>query len=144
LERLVRLGHGALVRQDDNTEVAEDRPNVHQPSQTAAGTGRSTHQRDDLAPEGHQGWLARRRSGHPVNAILQDRRDGTVVLRAGDQQAVMVEEELFESLAVLRHPLLGFEILVEQRQREVLQVDERDLGPGISATLGGDGHELLI
>jgi hypothetical protein len=32
LERLVCLGHGDLVRQDDDTDVAEDRPEVDQPS----------------------------------------------------------------------------------------------------------------
>src|SRR5947208_7977561 len=31
-----------------------------------------------------------------------------------------------------------------QRQREVLQVDERDLGPGLPCAVGGDGHELLV
>jgi hypothetical protein len=35
-------------------------------------------------------------------------------------------------------------ILLEQRQREVLEVDQRDLGPGISGSLGSDGHEHLI
>jgi hypothetical protein len=56
----------------------------------------------------------------------------------------MVDEELFEFLPVLRYPVLGFEVLVEQRQREVLEVDQRDLGSRISRTLGGDGNELLI
>src|SRR4051794_29624925 len=56
----------------------------------------------------------------------------------------MVDEELLEPRAVLRHPLPGFEVLVEQRQRELLQVDQGDLGAGIPGRPGGDGHELLI
>src|SRR5262245_10088939 len=48
LERLVRLGDGELVRQDDHADVAEDRPDVDQPSQTSQGAGRSTHQRGDF------------------------------------------------------------------------------------------------
>src|SRR5262245_26402717 len=65
LERFVRLGYGELVRQDDHADVAEDRPDVDQPSQTSQGAGRSTHQRGDLAPEGHQLGLTRRRPRHP-------------------------------------------------------------------------------
>src|SRR5215510_38603 len=56
----------------------------------------------------------------------------------------MVDEELFELLPVLRHPLLGFDVLVEQGQREILEGDQRDLGTRLPGTLGGDGHELLI
>src|SRR5262245_65630849 len=56
----------------------------------------------------------------------------------------MVDEELFELLPVLRNPLLGFEVLVEQGQREILEGDQRDLGTRLPGTLGGDGHELLI
>ena len=56
----------------------------------------------------------------------------------------MIDEELFEFLSVLGHPLPGFEVLVKHRQREVLKADQRDSGAGISGTLGGDGHELLI
>jgi hypothetical protein len=40
--------------------------------------------------------------------------------------------------------LLGFEVLVEQRQREVPEVDQRDLGTGVSGTLGGNAHEFLV
>ena len=72
-------------------------------------------------------------------AFFRTAGNGTVVLRGGDQQAVVVDEELLELLPIFRHPLLGFEVLVEQRQREVLQVDERDLGPGLPRALGGDG-----
>ena len=60
------------------------------------------------------------------------------------EQAVVIDEELFEFLSVLRHPLLGFEVLVEQRQREVPEVDLRDKGTGLSGGPGGDGHELLV
>src|SRR5260370_39622755 len=115
MERLVRLGHGDLVRENDDADVAEDLADVGQPSQTAQGTGRSAHQGGDLAPEGHQGWLARSRSGHPINGVLQDRRERTVVLRGGDQQAVVVDEELLELLPIFRYSLLGFEVLVEKR-----------------------------
>src|SRR6516162_11039670 len=59
VERLVGLGDRDLLRQNDDADVAEDRPDVDQSSQTAKGAWRSTHQRGDLAPEGHQGWLAR-------------------------------------------------------------------------------------
>src|ERR1700677_2178995 len=59
------------------------------------------------------------------------------VLRRGDEQAVVIDEELFEFHSVLRHPLPGFEVLVKQRQREVFKADQRDEGAGISGTLGG-------
>ena len=35
------LGYGDLVRQDDDTDVAENRSDVDQPSQTSQSTGRS-------------------------------------------------------------------------------------------------------
>src|SRR4051794_27251160 len=56
----------------------------------------------------------------------------------------MVGEELPEPRAVLRHPLPRLEVLIEQRQREILQVDQGDLGTGIPGRRGGDGHELLV
>ena len=43
VERLVRLGDGDLVRQNDYADAAEDRPNVEQRSQTAKGTWGCTH-----------------------------------------------------------------------------------------------------
>ena len=44
VERFVRLGHGDLVGQHDDADVAEDRADVDQPSQTAKGTGRTPAQ----------------------------------------------------------------------------------------------------
>jgi hypothetical protein len=55
----------------------------------------------------------------------------------------MVVEEFPELRAVLRHPLPRLEILVDQREREVLQVDQGDLSAGISGGLRGDAHEPL-
>src|SRR5262249_2829335 len=43
LERFVSLWDGQLVRQADHADVAEDRPDVDQPSQTSQAAGRSTH-----------------------------------------------------------------------------------------------------
>src|SRR5262249_52238515 len=43
VERLVRLGDGDLVRQNDYADAAEDRADVEQPSQTAKATWGCTH-----------------------------------------------------------------------------------------------------
>ena len=79
MERLVRLGNGDLVWQDDDPNVAQDRPDVNESTQTTQGTGRSAHECGNLAPEAHQGWLVWSRSGNPINSILEDRRNRTVV-----------------------------------------------------------------
>ena len=144
LERVVCLRHGDLVRQNDHTDVAEDRADVHQPSQTSQRTGRSAHQGGDLALVSDQGRLPRNRSRNPIDGILEDRRDRAVVFGRGNQQAVMADKQLFQLRAVFRYPVLGLKVLVEERQRKVPQVDQRDLAAGLPGSLDGDLQKLLV
>ena len=56
----MRLGDSDLVWENDHADVAEDRPDVDQPSQTAKGPGEALI-RVATYSEGHQGSLARSR-----------------------------------------------------------------------------------
>jgi hypothetical protein len=50
----------------------------------------------------------------------------------------MLNKEVFELLAVLRHTLL------EQRQWKVIEIEYGDLSPGLPGAMGGDRHKLLV
>src|SRR6266566_5599730 len=75
MECLVRLGNGDLVWEDDDPNVAQDRPDVNESTQTTQGTRRGTHQRGNLALETDQRRLVWSRSGNPINGVLEDRRN---------------------------------------------------------------------
>jgi hypothetical protein len=66
----------------------------------------------DLALESHERWLARSGSRHPIDGVFEHRRNRAVVFGRGDQQALMVDEGLFEFRAVVWHPLFAFEVSV--------------------------------
>jgi hypothetical protein len=56
----------------------------------------------------------------------------------------MVDEETLGLLAVFGHPFLGFEVLVEQRQREVVQVEQRFSAPASLALVPAICTSILL
>ena len=84
-EGLVRLAHRQLLRQHDHADVAEDGPDMYQSAQSAITAGRCAHQHRHLVAVRRQAVLAIDGARGPVDQVLQQRRYGTVVFRAGDQ-----------------------------------------------------------
>ena len=81
-----------------------------------------------LALEAGEWLLPRQRSGHPVDGVLQYPAKPRVVLRGGDEQAVVGQEKLLEPLG--RFGKAGqLDVLVVQRQRIVVEREVRDRRP---------------
>jgi len=81
---------------------------------------------------------------HPINGILEDSGHRTVVFRRRNQEAVMLDHQLLQPSGRLWGAGSRFQILIEQGQREILQVDERDGGPSLPGALGRKAHELFV
>jgi hypothetical protein len=77
-------------------------------------------------------------------AILQGSGDGAVVLRRGNEKAVALPKQCLELLRALREAARIFDVLIVQRQRELTEVDNGDLCPGLARGIGGKRHELLV
>ena len=103
---------------------------VHKAAQAAQCAGRCAQRRRRLARETGQRWLALDGTRRPVNGILQDGRDGTVVLWRRDQEAVVRPHQFLELLRAWRQSVAHFQVTVVQGHVEIAQVDDRDLGAG--------------
>ena len=64
---------------------------------------------------------------HPVERVLQERRDRGIIFGAGDEHALILAEQRLERARLLGRALLGFEVAVIDRHRIVLEVDEHRL-----------------
>ena len=102
------------------------------PRRPPSAPGEALIEHGRLAREARQRGLARRGTRDPVDRVLEHGRDRAVVLGRGDQEPVALAEELLEPLPGRRHAVLLLQVLVEERQREVAQVDDLDIGPGLA------------
>ncbi len=56
----------------------------------------------------------------------------------------MFPHQLFEPDRARRKTLLGFEVLIEQRQGKVAEIEFGDQGPRAACALGGDFDQFLV
>lgn len=145
IEGFVGLGQGDLIRQDDDADVAKHGPQMDETAQTAERAGRSTEERGRFAAiGGERGFVVGLAAGGPVEGVLEHAGDGAVVFRGGDEEGVVVAEEGLQFFGVVGQAVLGLEISIEQRQREITQIEKGDFGTGGTCRIGSDADELLV
>jgi len=81
---------------------------------------------------------------YPVECVLEERRDRSIVLRARDENAVMNAEQSLQLDGVRRRALFGFEIAMIERHRIVEQRYAGDVYVEKRKLLGGEGREARI
>ena len=117
---------------------------MHETAQPAQGAGGGGHDAGDLAVEARQLSFAFGGAGDPVDRILEGGRDRRVVLGAGDEQAVVFQEELLERESGGGQAVACLEILVIDGQGVIAEADDGDLGPGGASSGGRDIDERVI
>ena len=113
----------------------ENLPQRHQRAQAAGAAGRGRGDREHAALErGISRIAALAHARHPVDGVLEHRRDRGAVFRAGDEHAMMRHDHLLELERIGRRTGIGFEIAFVDRQRIIgernaghVGVDQRQL-----------------
>lgn len=141
----VRFADGDLIGQDGDTDVAQDGADMHETAQAAQGSGGGCAEGGGFAGEGGQRrFVVGFGAGDPVKGVLQGGGEAAVVFRRGDEQSIMLAEELFQGLGRGGHAIHVLQILVEDRQGEIAQGDQGDLRARLPCSCSSDGGEFLV
>lgn len=133
-------GHGEVHGQNRRTHLGEDRPEVPYRPQAAEGADGGTDDQNKLALKRLQWRLPVHRARTPVERVLQERRDRSVMLGAGDQKAGVPSDRCARIRNRRVHIVTFLEIAVVDGKGVVAQRDPRH-GSALSLCLCRDDAE---
>jgi hypothetical protein len=78
------------------------------------------------------------------SCVLEHGGDGTVVFGRCDEKSIVFPHQLLEANHARRKTLLGFYVLIGQRERKVAEIEFGDLGSRAECALGGDIDQFFV